>query len=190
MLSSGPDVSNKSWCSQLKKIIPPAAAIPAALPKDCTALEGRLPHSAPVTAAQQQLGPQPRQNPRAPPFLGKERCGGSKGTKFTERHKSSQSSAPAPMSPGSTGEDLGMLLQPRPAASDRLLTKPLGTPSWPLISDGSSTPKAQIFWRTVFCMSVGGFALILVLVWDVWGFFWLCLVWVCSGILEPLHKQL
>lgn len=188
MLSSGHDESNKSWHSQLKKTYPTCSsprAIPAPLPKDCSALEVSLPHSAPVTAAQREPGPHSRQNPGATLSLGKERCRGLKGTKFInlERHKSSQSSAPATMSPGSTGEDLGMLLQPWPAASNRTGSSqnPLGTPSWALISDGSSTPKAWIFWRTVFCISVGEFGLILVLVWDVWGFFWFCLVWVCLG---------
>lgn len=75
VLSSGCDGTNKSCHSQLKKTYPTCSspkAIPAPLPKDCTALQVWLPHSAPATAAQQELGPHSRQNPRATLSPGKE----------------------------------------------------------------------------------------------------------------------
>lgn len=75
VLSSGCDGTNKSCHSQLKKTYPTCSspkAIPAPLPKDCTALEVWQPHSAPATAAQQELGPHSRQNPRATLSPGKE----------------------------------------------------------------------------------------------------------------------
>lgn len=80
---------------------------------------------------------------------------------------------------------------PSGLARDRtLLTKSPGTPSCSLISDGSSTLQAWIFWRAAVCVSVGGFGLSLFLVWDVWGFFgfvWSGFAW---GFLQSLYKLL
>lgn len=154
-----------SW----RKLIPPAAA-PRPFQHHCprTALHWRC--DSPTLLLPLQLNRSWDLTPDKTPELPFLQARNLKGTEFInlERHKSSQSSAPPTMSPGSTGEDLGMLLQPWPAASDRTDSwqNPLRTPSWSLISGGSSTPKAWILWRTVFCISVGEFGLVF------FGFVW------------------
>lgn len=72
-----------SW----RELTPPAAhctrtALGVSLPQLCP--------TAPVTAAQRELGPHPREKPRVT-LLGQGRCRGLKGTKFRnlERHQSS-----------------------------------------------------------------------------------------------------
>lgn len=129
VLSSGHDTSSKYWHCQLKKISRtcrspqghgrwlqpwPRAALHWSW--DCT--------TASSTAAEQELGPHSEKTPGAALVPGKERWRGLKGTKFINLeaqelpelcHKHSE--------PTEHRRGLGMLLQPRPPASER-------TPSW------------------------------------------------------------